>query len=373
MFPVDWINEIDHLPIETLGESLGFDVRHFQDWLKHPSYDAYWEPINLEQRATEMSVPALNIGGWYDVFLRSTLGSYQTMKREAASETARTGQRLIIGPWPHGWNASTRTGDREFGEDSMIDVTPLYLEWFDYWLKDGPEPAAPPIRIFVMGDNAWRDENEWPLARTDYQSWYLHRDGSLSSAKPASNARPLNYDYDPADPVPTLGGNILEPSLRGPYDQAPLDGRDDILRFLTSPFTTRTEITGPIRAEIFAASSATDTDFMAKLSVVKPNGVAFNLVDGVIRARYREGFEVASLIEPGKVYKYSIDLWATSYVLSPGDRLRVDITSSNFPRLARNLNTGAPFAKTTKMQIARQTIHMSGEYASRLVLPVIPR
>ena len=144
------------------------------------------------------------------------------------------------------------------------------------------------------------------------------------------------------------------------------------MRFLTRPFTERTEITGPIRAELYAASSAPDTDFMAKLVVVKPNGVAFNLVDGVIRARYREGFEEPKLIEPGKVYKYDIDLWATSYVLSPGDRLRVDITSSNFPRLARNLNTGAPFAQTSEMKVAQQTIYMSGDYASRIVLPVIP-
>ena len=373
MFPVDWINEIDHLPIETLGESLGFNVRHFQDWLKHPSYDAYWEPVNLEARATEMAVPALNIGGWYDVFLRSTLGSYQTMKTEAASETARKGQRLIIGPWPHGWNASTRTGDQEFGESAVIDVTPLYLEWFDYWLKDGPEPGGAPIRLFIMGDNVWRDETEWPLARTDYQSYFLHSDGSLSTESPSANARPVQYEYDPADPVPTLGGNIMEPSLRGPYDQAPLDDREDVLRFLTRPFTEKTEITGPIRAELYAATSAPDTDFMAKLVVVKPNGVAFNLVDGVIRARYREGFEEPKLIEPGKVYKYDIDLWATSYVLSPGDRLRVDITSSNFPRLARNLNTGAPFAQTTEMKVAQQIIHMSGDYASRVVLPVIPR
>ncbi len=373
MFPVDWINEIDHLPIETLGDSLGFNVRHFQDWLAHPSYDAYWRPVNLEARAPEMIVPALNIGGWYDVFLRSTLGSYQTMKTEAASETARTGQRLIIGPWPHGWNASTQTGDQEFGESAVIDVTPLYLEWFDYWLKDGPVPKGSPIRIFVMGDNIWRDEAEWPLARTDYQSYFLHADGSLSIGSPSSSARPISFEYDPADPVPTLGGNIMESTLRGPYDQAPLDDREDVLRFLTRPFTERTEITGPIRVELYAASSAPDTDFMAKLVVVKPNGVAFNLVDGVIRARYREGFEEPRLIEPGKVYKYDIDLWATSYVLSPGDRLRVDITSSNFPRLARNLNTGAPFAKTSEMKIARQTIHMSSDHASRLVLPVIPQ
>ncbi len=373
MFPVDWINEIDHLPIETLGESLGFDVQHFQDWLQHPSYDAYWEPINLEARASEMSVPALNIGGWYDVFLRSTLGSFQTMKTEAASASAREGQRLIIGPWPHGWNQSARTGDQEFGEASIIDVEPLYLEWFNYWLKDGPEPKGAPIRIFVMGENVWRDEVEWPLARTDYQSYFLHADGSLSTDSPSANSQSKSYEYDPADPVPTLGGNIMEPSLRGPYDQSPLDGRDDVLRFTSSPFAEETEITGPVRAEIYAASSATDTDFMAKLIVVKPDGVAFNLVDGVIRARYRNGFEEQELIEPGKIYKYDIDLWATSYLLSPGDRLRVDITSSNFPRLARNLNTGAPFAQTTEMKVAKQTIYLGGEYASRIVLPVIPR
>jgi putative CocE/NonD family hydrolase len=164
----------------------------------------------------------------------------------------------------------------------------------------------------------------------------------------------------------------MEPSLRGPYDQAPLDGRDDVLRFTSSPFTEKTEITGPIRAEIYAASSAVDTDFMVKLNVVKPNGVAFNLVDGVIRARYRDGFEAPSLIEPGKIYRYDIDLWATSYVLSPGDRLRLDVTSSNFPRLARNLNTGAPFATTTQIKIAKQTVYLGGENASRIVLPVIP-
>ncbi len=306
MFPVDWIKEIGHLPLMTLGESLGFDVRHFQDWLEHPSYDAYWEPLNLEDRASEMSVPALNIGGWYDVFLRSTLGSYQMMKKEAASETARSGQRLIIGPWPHGWNQSSQTGDREFGEASLIAIEPLYLEWFDYWMKDGPEPRGEPIRIFVMGDNVWRDETEWPLSRTDYQSYFLHSDGSFSTEKPSSGARSKTYTYDPADPVPTLGGNIMEPSLRGPYDQAPLDERDDVLRFTTSAFTEETEITGPVRAEIYAASSATDTDFMAKLIVVKPDGVTFNLVDGVIRARYRDGFEEPSLIEPEKVYKYDI-------------------------------------------------------------------
>ena len=372
-FPVDWINGIDHLPLYSLAESVGFKVRHFQDWLDHPSYDAYWKPLNLEARASEMIVPALNFGGWYDVFQRSTIGSYKTMTEQAASETARKGQRLIIGPWVHGWNVSPQVGDLNFGEDALVDVDQLLLEWFDYWMKDGAAPKGAPIKIFVMGENVWREENEWPLERTKYRPYYLHDDMSFSDEKSSARRGSLKYTYDPKDPVPTLGGNIMESSLRGPYDQSSLDDRKDVLRFVTQAFDEPTEITGPISAELYAASDSTDTDFMAKLIVVKPNGVAFNLVDGVIRARYREGYEEEKLIEPGVVYKYSIDMWATSYVLSPGDRLRVDITSSNFPRLARNLNTGAKFARTTEMKVAHQTIYMTEEYPSHVVLPIVPR
>ncbi|WP_411820611.1 CocE/NonD family hydrolase [Hyphococcus formosus] len=371
-FPVDWIGGIDHLPLETLAESVGFDVKHFQDWLDHPSYDEYWKPLNLEGRASEMAVPALNIGGWYDVFLRSTIGSYQTMKAEAATETAREGQRMIIGPWPHGWNRSTKTGEIDYGENSLIDAEALLLEWFDYWMKDGSAPTGGPIKIFVMGENVWRNEEVWPLKDTQFTPFYLRSDKTLTTDEPVDGGK-LQYRYDPADPVPTLGGNIMETTLRGPYDQAPLDNRRDVLRFVSEPFATPTEITGPISAEIYAESSAKDTDFMAKLVVVRPDGTTFNLVDGVIRARYRNGFEKPELIEPGEVYKYTIDLWATSYLLAPGEKLRVDITSSNYPRLARNLNTGAEFAKTTKMKVARQTIHMSKEHPSKIVLPIIPR
>ena len=371
-FPVDWINGIDHLPLETLGESVGFNVRHFQDWLAHPSYDAYWRPLDLEARASEMDVPALNIGGWYDVFLRSTIGSYKTMTEEAATERARNGQRMIIGPWPHGWNQSQTVGDLDFGANALVSVDELLLEWFDYWMKDGDAPEGKPIRIFVMGKNVWREEEQWPLANTRYTDYYLHADGGLSTDEPSARGQ-RRYTYDPADPVPTLGGNIMEPTLRGPYDQAPLDTREDVLRFQTEPMTEPTEITGPISAELYAETDANDTDFMAKLIVVKPNGMAFNLVDGVIRARFREGFEREVPIEPDAIYKYTIDMWATSYLLEPGDRLRVDITSSNYPRLARNLNTGAPFAKSTEMRIARQTVHMNERYPSKLVLPVIPR
>lgn len=371
-YPIDWIGGIEHLPLETLDESLGFYSRHFRDWLDHPDYDNYWKPLNLEQRAPEMAVPALNIGGWYDVFLRSTIGSYTTMREEAATEAAREGQRLIIGPWTHGWNRQP-VGEVDFGPGSGIDAEQMQLEWFDYWMRGGPEPSFAPVRIFVMGENVWRDEQEWPLERTRYTEYYLHGDGSLSPETPDDGAAPVRYRYDPADPVPTLGGNIMRSELRGPYDQAPLDDRDDIVRFETEPFDEPMEITGPVRAVLHATTSARDTDFMAKLIVVKADGRALNLVDGVIRARYREGFEVQKLPEPGESHRYELDLWATSYLLSPGDRLRLDVTSSNFPRLARNLNTGAPFAKTSEWVVADQSIHVDADRPSHVILPVVPR
>lgn len=371
-YPIDWVKAIEHLPLDTLDKSLGFDIRHFRDWLDHPDYDGYWKPLNLEARAPEMSVPALNIGGWYDVFLRSTIGSFTTMREEAASEVARQGQRLVIGPWVHGWN-KRQVGDLDFGPEAEIDDEALQLAWFDHWLKGEGTQEGAPVKIFVMGENKWRDEQEWPLARTQFREYYLHQNGALAPQKPKASAPAVSYRYDPADPVPTLGGNIMRPELRGPFDQRPLDEREDIVRFETEAFSEPTEITGPIKAVLYATTSGRDTDFMAKLVVVKEDGRAFNLVDGVIRARYRNGFEVPELPEPGQSYRYELDLWATSYVLAPGEKLRLDVTSSNFPRLARNPNTGAPFARTSEMMAVDQSIHVDAERASHVILPFIPR
>ena len=370
-YPIDWISAARHLPIKDLDRSLGFDVPHFRTWLAHPNYDEFWKPLNLEARASEMSVPALNIGGWYDVFLRSTLGSYASMKREGATTQARDGQRLIIGPWVHGWN-TRKAGEIDFGPNAVIDAEALQGEWFDHWLKGAPLPKSAPVQIFVMGDNQWRSESTWPLPRAKATPFYLHQNGVLSETLPTAQAASQSYRYDPANPVPTLGGNIMRPELRGPYDQAPLDDRKDILRFVSAPVTDRLEITGPITAVLFIESSAVDTDFMAKLIVVKPDGRAFNLVDGGLRTRFREGYEAPKLMEPGQRYRLELDLWATSYALAPGDRLRVDVTSSNFPRLARNPNTGAPFAETTELVAAEQTIHLSHDAPSHIMLPIIP-
>lgn len=370
-YPIDWISAVKHLPLKDLDQALGLRAKHFDDWLAHPTYDEYWKPLNLENRAPEMGVPALNIGGWYDVFLRSTLGSFTTMQREAATPSARANQRLVLGPWVHGWNTD-KAGEVDFGAAAIIDAEALQIAWFDHWLKDAPAPAEAKVRIFVMGDNLWRDEDAWPLARAQTTPLYLREGGRLTFDAPTARSANEAYRYDPLNPVPTLGGNIMRSELRGPYDQAPLDNREDILRFQTAPLETRMEITGPITAVLYVSSSAVDTDFMAKLIVVKEDGRAFNLVDGVMRTRFREGYEQETFLTPGEVVRLELDLWATSYALAPGERLRVDITSSNFPRLARNLNTGAPFATGTTAVTAEQRIFFDRDRASHLVLPLIP-
>jgi putative CocE/NonD family hydrolase len=288
-----------------------------------------------------------------------------------------------------------------FGEAAAIhDQLAWRREWFNRWLK-GVEnsvgraaPFASPVRIFVMGTGDgtkapdgrlnhggyWRDEQEWPLARTRYTRYYLHSrgaantrhgDGTLSTDPPAGEPAD-GYVYDPGDPAPTRGGNTLIIPY-GVADQTPVEERPDVLVYTGDLLEQDLEITGPIRVHLFAASSARDTDFTAKLVDVRPDGYAQNLQDGIVRARYRRSAVQPSLITPGQVYEYTIDLWATSQVLKAGHRLRLDISSSNFPRFDRNPNTGTPIGVDDRLEAAQQAVHHSAAYPSHVVLPVIPR
>ena len=241
--------------------------------------------------------------------------------------------------------------------------------------------AEPPVSIFVMGENRWRSEHEWPLARTHYVRWYFHSggaantldgDGGLSTVPPGAEEPADTYVYDPRDPAPTLRGNTLM-IPHGVADQRPAESRPDVLVYTSEPLARDLEITGPIKVQLFAASSAPDTDFTAKLVLVRPDGYAQNLQDGIIRARYRTSARQPSFITPGQVYEYSIDLWATSQLCLAGHRLRVEISSSNFPRFDRNPNTGAPLGLDARLETARQTIRHTAEYPSHILLPVIPR
>lgn len=379
--PADWTDKLRALPLMTLDRVFGMNLPHWQDWIRHPSYDPYWQVLNSEAYIPEMDVGVLTIGGWHDIFLKGTLASYTGMVKKARTPTARRGQKLILGPWPHGYNVR-KTGDIDYGPDAVIDVRALRLRWMDYWLKglNNGILDEPPVRIFVMGDNRWRDEQEWPLARTQYTRYYFHSQGKASTLdgdgtlnlQPPRQEPSDTYVYDPNDPVPTRGGNNMT-ITPGAFDQREVERRADVLVFTSAPLAADLEVTGPLAVTLYAASSATDTDFTAKLVDVYPDGRTYNVADGIIRARYRESSTDPTLIEPGKVYPYTIDLWATSTVFKQGHRIRVDISSSNFPRFDRNPNTGHPFGLDAELMTATQTIYHDSRYPSHIVLPVIPR
>jgi uncharacterized protein len=278
-----------------------------------------------------------------------------------------------------------KIGDVVFGKQAVLDNTATMLKWFDYSLKGikNEYASGAPVRLFIMGDNVWRDEQEFPLARTRYTKFYLHStrgansvsgDGVLSRATPATETKD-EFDYDPQNPVRTIGGRLccgvaIPP---GPADQRPNESRSDVLVFSTPPLTEDTEVTGFITLELFASTSAVDTDFTALLVDVDETGYARFLTDGIVRARYRESTKQASLVTPGKIYQYKIDLWATANVFKAGHRIRLYISSSNFPRFNRNLNTGEDIISSSRSVRAHQTIYHDRDHASALILPLIPR
>jgi putative CocE/NonD family hydrolase len=350
---------------------------YYDDWVEHETDDAYWKRWKISDHYPEMTVKALHAGGWHDIFLKGSIKNYIGTKAKAKDQAVRNGQRLLVGPWAHaGTSPEGKIGDVVFGEDAVLDMTDAIRRYADWALKDVKNEYADdtPVRIFVLGENVWRDEKDFPLDRQKLTRYYLRTDGGFSTAKPGSE-QPDEYTYDPANPVPTIGGRLCCGAAipPGPADQSPNSSRDDVLVFSTPPLEQGVEVTGEIKLELYAASSAVDTDFTAMLVDVDPSGYERLLTDGVVRARYRNSTEKAELITPGKVYKYEIDLWTTSNYFKPGHRIKLQISSSNFPRFNRNLNTGEPTAGATGMTKADQTIYHDSAKPSALVLPVIPR
>jgi uncharacterized protein len=374
------------LPIYEWAERLKDSMPYMKDYLDHPEDDDYWRHLNVRHKASSVNVPIYHVASWYDGFLEGGLNNFMNLKQNAATEQARAGQRLLVGPWPHLYpydSPTSKVGDLDMGSEAMIRLGDLSVRWFDYWLKGVSNGIMDekPVSIFVMGDNTWRDENEWPLARTKYTPCYLHSggkantlngNGTLSWDAPASEPAD-SFVYDPNDPAPTIGGSQLGPNPTGPQDQRPVEARPDVLVYTSEPVRQDLEITGPLTVKLFAASSATDTDFTAKLVDVWPTGYAQNIQDGIIRARYRSSKNNPSLIKPDEINEYTIDLWATSHVVKQGHRLRIEISSSNFPHYDRNLNTGGPLFKERDFKRATQTVFHDGTHASHIILPVIPR
>jgi putative CocE/NonD family hydrolase len=360
----------------------------WQRWLDHEERDGYWSGLSYRDGRDRVTVPVLHIGGWFDLFLGGTLDNFVSLSRSAATSAAtsaaRAGQRLIVGPWTH-TDRTGVTGELSFGpaaSEQAIGLERVQLDFLGDVVR-GREPAGPRVKLFVMGDNVWRDEDDWPLARTQWTRWYLRVSGSLSPSEPGEFEPPSHYVHDPRDPVPTVGGAILIGGgpdggvewMPGPRDQRAVEARPDVLSFTSSALTADLEVTGPVSVTLYAATSAADTDFTAKLVDVWPDGRALCVTDGIVRARYRDGSGLVDPIRPGSVYEYTIDLIATSQVFKAGHRIRVDVASANFPCFDRNPGNGARSADAVAEDfvVAEQIVYHDGEHQSCITLPVIPR
>ncbi|MES1262322.1 MAG: CocE/NonD family hydrolase [Acidobacteriota bacterium] len=339
----------------------------------HPSYDSFWKNSSVREHLKDIHIPVYSVGGWYDNFVESDLEAFQVLSRENHNV------RIMIGPWPHTFN--TPFPNVSFGGEAATPLRPEQLAWFDRWVKRGPKKedlktvdTEHPVRIFVMGVNRWRDEEEWPLARARNTKFYLGRAGVLDE-EPPRNSSADTFVYDPKNPVPTMGGAVCcDPKIYrwGPLDQRGVEKRRDVLVYSTAPLVSGVEVTGPVKAVLYISSSAPDTDFTAKLVDVFPNGEARNLTDGILRVRYRDSLEQPTLMKPGGVYRITVDAGVTSNVFQAGHRIRLEISSSNFPRFDRNPNTGRPVADEKELRKATQKVFHDRERRSFVLLPVVP-
>ena len=382
-------NEIDrwyrHLPLEDyppFAELLDWYFEH----LRHPDYGDYWSGMDALLRADETDVPAVHLTGWFDFDLETSIRAFKALQRYGKTERCRSGQRLIIGPWSHGFpdldpgeKCYRQLGDVDFGADAAFDMHAYRLKWYDHWLKgkNNGKAGEKPVQVFLMGENRWLELDEWPPANIEYRAMYLREGkrgadatlngGVLSSQQPGSSEKADDYRYDLEDPIPTLGEY---PGVAyAPVDQRPIESR--ILCYTSEALKEPSRIIGPVTTVIYASSSAPDTDWVVRLCDVWPDGRSIPICNGVLRARYRESQSYQLPMSPGSVYRFEIDMFATAITFLPGHLIRVHVTSSDFPRYDRNLNTGGHFAEESIGQIAENVIYHDAERASHVTLPVV--
>jgi predicted acyl esterase len=345
---------------------------NLKTFVAHPQYDDFWRELNPETQAERVNAPAVFFGGWYDIFLQGTINSFLTIQSRGGPE-AKGKCRLVIAPIGHGTMIELEYPENSKKLPRCVDN----LNWFDAMLKGKENGIAneAPVQYYVMGDttdpsapgNEWRSADSWPPPANE-TAFYMHASGNLSTAIPNRDGR-LSYRYDPADPVTTIGGAELGPNI-GPRDQTSIESRPDVLVFTTEELKEPLEVTGRILARLFVSSDCPDTDFTVKLTDVHPDGRSMLVTDGILRARFRESFEQEKLLEPGKIVEIPVDLWSTSIIFNKGHRIRVDVSSSNSPRFDPNPNTGHALRANTKRRIAWNTLALSKEYPSRIILPV---
>lgn len=374
---IDWDKVYRHLPLIELDEQLGFNFPWWKDYLKHPCYDEYWEKLSYEKKHDQVSVPSLNIGGWYSITdIDGTIRNFLGVVQKGEKLPTGTHHKLLIGPWPH-CKTTSSLGELDFGEEAKLDLKEVHLRWFDYWLKgkDTGIMKESPVKYFLMGANKWCTAHQWPPEGVSYVKYYLHSRGKANSllgdgvldTKPPIDEPFDQFTYDPENPVPFNPFKSDEVIL----DQRVVERRDDVLVYSTPPLEKEVNVVGPIRARIYASSSAVDTDFVAKLVDVHPNDMAIFITIGIVRARYRKSFEKPTLIKPGVVYEYNIDMSNTANQFKKGHRIRLEISSSAFPYFLKNQNTGKDIGTDTESRVARQRIYHNRDYPSFLELPVL--
>ena len=366
-----------HLPVRSADvAALGWTSPMYREIIEHPAFDSFWRAISTKEHLEKVRIPVFSVGGWYDNFAQSDLEAFAALSKRSSVH------RVLVGPWPHNMSAVLEHAD--FGPDSTVPVRALQMEWFDQWLmgKDSKLMSKPPVKVFVMGANRWREEEAWPPPAAQPRVFFLESagkanslagDGSMGEKTPRSTAFD-QFVFDPYAPVPTRGGAVCcNPRVFpwGPMDQRPVEQRNDVLVYTTKPLKHHLEVVGPIQAVLYAASSARDTDFTAKLVDVFPDGKAHNLTDGILRLRYRNSLEKPELAVPGQIYRITIDAGVTANVFLKGHRIRLEISSSNFPRFDRNANTGGPVEQAGKLVAATQTVYHDAAHPSALILPVI--
>jgi putative CocE/NonD family hydrolase len=383
------------LPVIDLDKTvLGQKNPYWRKWIEHPANDDYWTPADFLDRLKSVSIPVFHQSGWFDGDGIGTKLNYLRMM-----SFGHPHQKLVLGPWGHTAEAHRRVGDRDFGPHAIIDLQTAYLRWLDYWLKGSDNGIAkePLVSIFVMGTNEWLSGDVYPLPQTRFVKWYLDSgghantskgDGRLSPGPPAADSPPDHYTYDPGDPTPRPDfyeepdEDDQEPGHVRSAEQEKLDrdgqhervtqARRDILVYVTEPLKEPLTIAGPLSAVLCASSSARDTDWFVRLMEVDEDGKLFQLVEGKLRARFRQSTQVPELLEPGRVYEFPIDLWQTGITIPVGHRLRVEVASASFPLFSRNLNTGGHSETDTEYVSAEQTIYHSEQHPSHVLLPVIP-
>ena len=377
------------LPLVGMVERAGGAPSDWDNMVSRELTDPWWDQFGYLKGNERFNVPALHIGSWYDFGVAEVLLEFNLLRTNAESALARDNQFAVISPTNHcqsetGTSEHTVVGGRDLG-DARFAYYSLYLQWFDHWLKgiDNGVSQRPKLMLYIMGRNVWRGEQEWPLARTKYTRYYLHSNGHANSSsgtgtlstKVPEKESPDRYTYDPGNPTPSRGGPICctgDPKADGSYDQSEIEKRADVLVYTTPVLKEGVEVTGPLKVVLYSSSSAKDTDFTAKLVDVYPDGGAYNVQEGILRARFREGFTRKVWMEPGETYEIPIDLEATSNYFGPGHRIRLEISSSNFPRFDRNLNTGGNNYDETKWVTAENQVHHASAHASYILLPVIP-